>query len=1013
MLNTFPPRIVVLLALVSAAQAQNYSMQTIFGKTIVTEGGNATASLLRYPIGVAADSSGNTYISDQTENRVWKVDTSGRITTYAGNGTPFYGGDNGPGSKAALKSPSGIAVDPSNNLYICDLGNNRLRKVAADGTITTVAGSGSQTFSGDGGSAKSAGILPIAVAVDKAGDLFISEGARIREIAAATGIITTIAGTGQIGYSGDNGPAVGAKLATVTALAVDAAGFVYLADYAANVIRKVDTKGMITTIGGTGTFGYSGDGSLATSANMDPYGLSLDPAGTSLYLSEPLASTIRRIDLTTGKISVFAGQAGQYGFGGDGMNAFSATFWGPLGITVDASKNLLICDTDNQRIRKVSAGTSMISTIAGTNSQSYLNHPEGINLDGKGNLYIADTGNDTAKQLNLVSDVVNSLMQFPYLPEGIAADANGNVYISSRDWFLYKLAANGQYSPVAGTGTNGYSGDNGRAASATLGRVTSVAVDAAGNVYIADDQYYRIRKIDTSGNITLIAGAGSQGATGDGGKATAAGMDPFDIALDKSGNIYVADLINHRIRKLSPGGNISTVAGTGAPGFSGDNGPATAATLNYPSGVAVDTAGNLYIADSANGLVRKVTTDGIIHTIAGDGTTYPFNGDGPALQENLSPYRLAVDATGTVYVADWANDRLRKLVPVNAASLAIVSGDKQTGNVGRPLSQSLVVRVLGSDGNPYAGASVTFAVTSGSATLSPSTSQQTANDGTASVSVTFGSTPGPVAITASSAGLTNVTFSLTATAGAIAPASLNSVSGDKQSGTIGSMLAQPLTVKVLGTDGNPYAGATVTFSVASGSATLSPSTPQQTASDGTASSSVTLGNTAGPVTVTATIAGLTPVTFSLTATPNNGPQIFAGGVVSAGLSAPSMQIASPNAILSIFGQNFAPAGTSRKVSGGDLVNGLVPTNLIGVCVTFANVRAPIFLVTPGQLNIQEPLAAILDPPSAGDGTSSSHHQLRYAGSSGLQHDLSRISGRRAGVLLFIERWQRQVSHRRH
>jgi uncharacterized protein (TIGR03437 family) len=211
-----------------------------------------------------------------------------------------------------------------------------------------------------------------------------------------------------------------------------------------------------------------------------------------------------------------------------------------------------------------------------------------------------------------------------------------------------------------------------------------------------------------------------------------------------------------------------------------------------------------------------------------------------------------------------------------------------------------------------------------------------------------------VTVTASVAGLTAVTFNLTATVVQTTPAALSIVSGNSQSGITGTTLAGKLTVEVTGSDGNPYPGATVTFAVASGSATLNPSTPQQTASDGTASTTATLGNTAGAVTVTASVTGLTTVTFSLTAMPNNNPQISAGGVVSAGLSSPAIQVVSPNAILSIFGQNFAPAGTSRAVSGGDLVNGLVPTNLIGVCVMFGNAPAPIFLVTPGQLNIQAP-----------------------------------------------------------
>jgi uncharacterized protein (TIGR03437 family) len=945
--------------MITVAQAQNYSIQTIAGRAIETDGGSATQSLLRYPIGVAVDNSGNTFVSDQNENKVYKIDSSGKITTVAGNGTPFYGGDNGPGPNAALNNPTGLAVDSSNNLYICDTGNHLVRMVAPSGIITTVAGDGANTYSGDGGPAIRAAVIPIAVAVDKAGNLFISEGDRIREVSGATGIITTLAGGTIPGDTNDNGPASAATLNFVTGLSVDTAGNLYLADYFAAVIRKIDTKGIITRIGGTGTPGYSGDGAAALSAKMDPYGLAVDPAGTGLYLSEPLASTIRRIDFSTGRISIVAGSAGNYGFSGDGQTAFSAILYGPYGIAVDSMKDLIICDTLNQRIRKINGVSSLVSTIAGTGAAIFLNHPEGISLDSKGNINVADTGNNLAKQINISLGTVTTLPPFYALnPEGIAEDSAGNLYIPSEgqgDSYIYKYGTNAQYSYFAGNGTSGFSGDNGRALNAMIGRATSVVLDATGNLYMADYLNSRVRKVDTGGSITTIAGAGSSTASGDGKAATAAGIDPFDIAIDGAGNLYVADMKNNRVRKFTPGGNITTVAGTGAAGISGDNGPAIAAMLNAPTGVAVDSSGVLYIADNGNSVLRKVTADGVIHTIAGDGRSYPFNGDGPALQQNLSPFRVAVDASGSIYLSDWANDRIRKLVAVNATTLSVVSGDGQSATVGTALPKTLTVKVTGSDGNPYAGALVTFAVTSGSATLTPAATQTTANDGTASVTVKLGSTTGPVTISASVAGLPPVSFTATATAVPVTAASLTVVSGDKQTGTTGTALGQPLVVKVIGSDMNAFAGATVTFAVATGTATLNPAMPQQTGSDGTAKTSVTLGATAGPVTVTASVAGLPPVTFSLTATaPQVLPQIFSGGVVSAGLSVPAMQIAAPNAILSIFGQNFAPAGTSRKVSGGDLVNGSVPTNLVGVCVTFGTQRAPMFLVTPGQLNVQAP-----------------------------------------------------------
>jgi uncharacterized protein (TIGR03437 family) len=931
----------VVLNCISIADAQNYSIQTIAGRTLVTEGGAAVNSFLRNPMAVAKDSLGNTYIADQNDNRVWKVDSNGIITTFAGTGFPDYTGDGGPASKAALNAPSNLAVDSNNNVYICDSGNNLVREVSG-GIITTVAGNGSSNSYGDGQPATKAGVVPLAVAVDKSGNIFISEAGKIREVSASTGIINTITSTNAVSL--------------VYGMATDPSGNLYMADFYANVVLKMATNGTITKLAGTGTYGYSGDNSKATLANMDPYGLALDPTGSVIYVTEPFASTIRKIDLTSGIISPVAGSAGYYGYAGDNSSASGAMFFAPYGIAVDASKNIYVCDTLNQRVRRIVAGTNGISTIAGTAiGSAYFNHPEGLFLNSKSQLDIADTGNSLIRQMDLASGGIANLNPFyATVPEGIVEDSTGNIYTSSYGFLgtgILKYSGS-QVSLLSGNGTSGYLGDGVQATKAQVGEVTSMVMDTSNNLYLADRGNARIRKIDASGFITTIAGTGSPVASGDNGPALKAAMDPADIALDKSGNIYVADSKNNAIRKFTPGGTISTIVGTGTAGYTGDGGPASKAALSHPTGIALDSAGNLYICDFGNSVIRKVTTDGTIRTIAGNGKFYPFSGDGAALKQNLSPYRVVADSSGNLYVSDWANDRIRKLLPINATKLAVVSGDKQTGSAGTSLAQKLVVMVTGSDGNPYPNATVTFATASG-ATLTPS-SAVTGDDGTAATSVMLPATPATVTVTATVAGLPAVTFTLTATAAVATPASVSIAGGNGQTGAAGSTLSQKLTVSVAGSDGNPYAGATVNFAVAGGSATLNP-TSAVSAADGTASTSVTLGNSAGTVTITATVSGLTPVTFTETATAAPIlPQIFSGGVVSAGLSAPTIQAASPNAILSIFGQNFAPAGTSRKVAGGDLVNGLVPTNMAGICVTFGNQRAPIFLVTPGQLNVQAP-----------------------------------------------------------
>ncbi len=333
----------------------------------------------------------------------------------------------------------------------------------------------------------------------------------------------------------------------------------------------------IETVAGNGAPGYSGDGGPAAAAQIDnSYGVAADGAG-NLYIADTSNHRIRKVDASTGNISTIAG-TGTGGYGGDGGLATAAQLDNPYGVTPDASGNLHIADTLNHRIRKVDASTGNISTIAGTGTGGYggdgglataaqLNYPSGAALDASGNLYIADTFNDRIRKVDTA----------------------------------------GMITTVAGTGTNGDSGDGGPATAAQLNQPSGVAVDGAGNLYIADAPNHRIRKVDAAGVITTIAGTGSGGFSGDGGAATAARLNqPASVALDGSGNIYIADWFNHRVRKVDAAGVITTIAGTGSGGFSGDGGAATAARLNQPASVALDGSGSLYISDRVNQRVRKV-----------------------------------------------------------------------------------------------------------------------------------------------------------------------------------------------------------------------------------------------------------------------------------------------------------------------------------------------------------------------------------------------------------------------
>ena len=306
----------------------------------------------------------------------------------------------------------------------------------------------------------------------------------------------------------------------------------------------------------------------------------------------------------------------------------------PRGVALDHMGNLYTADTNNHRIRKVDASTGNISTVAGTGTDGYsgdggaataarLNSPSGVAVDGAGNLYIADTGNSRIRKV----------------------DSSGNI------------------STVAGTGTDGYSGDGAAATAARLNSPSGVAVDGAGNLYIADTGNSRIRKVDSSGNISTVAGTGTRGFSGDGAAATAAQLrNPQGVALDGAGNLYIADRFNHRIRKVDSSGNISTVAGSATRGFSGDGAAATSAGLWGPWDVAVDGSGNLYIADRFNQRIRKVDSAGVITTVAGTGTR-SFGGDGSAATaaQLNGPRGVALDGAGNLYIADTNNNRIRKV----------------------------------------------------------------------------------------------------------------------------------------------------------------------------------------------------------------------------------------------------------------------------------------------------------------------------------------------------------------
>ena len=656
------------------------------------DGGPAVLAWLHSPRDVAVDGSGNLYIADTWNNRIRRIDTAGNISTMAGTGEGETGGDGGPADQAQLYCPQCVAVDSAGNIYIADTFNRRIRKVDPEGVITTVAGTGEK---GDGGPAVQESLdRPEGVTVDGSGNLYIADtwNHRIRKVD-ATGKIFTVAGAGASGYSGDGGSADRAQLYCPGDVAVDGSGNLYIADRGNDRIRKVDAAGKISTVAGTGEDDYGGDGGPAVLAQLRyPNSVATDGSG-NLYIADTWNNRIRKIDIT-GNISTVAGN-GERGAGGDGGPAVQAQLRCPNSVAVDSSSNLYIADRDNDCIRKVDAAGN-ISTIAGFGKwgyggdggpavQAHLYYPRDVAVDKASNLYIADRGNDRIRKVDAAGNIstVAGTGEDDYggdggpavlaqldEPTGVAVDGTGNIYIADlENDRIRKVDATGNFSTVAGTGEDGYAGeddyggDGGPAVQAQLYCPCSIAVDGSGNFYIADSDNHRIRKVDAVGNISTVAGTGREGYSWDGLPAIQGYLNhPEGVTVDDSGNLYIADTDNHRICKVNAEGKIFTVAGTGAPGYSGDGAPAIRARLYYPGDVAADKAGNLYIADTNNHRIRKVDAAGNISTVAGTGES-GYSGDGGSADRAQlhCPCSLAVDGSGKLYIADTNNHRIRRL----------------------------------------------------------------------------------------------------------------------------------------------------------------------------------------------------------------------------------------------------------------------------------------------------------------------------------------------------------------
>lgn len=667
----------LLLAGHSVVSAQQYTVSTIAGGSPPPTPVAAASTTVGPPERVTTDSAGNLYFS--ALNSVFKMDKTGTLTLIAGNSRPGYSGDGGPATQAQLNNPQGLAVDAAGDVFIADTANHRIREVTPDGNIQTFAGTGQPGLYPINGPATQTPLHdPAGVAVFNGSVYIADSGNHLIRVVTPDGNLSGFAGVAYSGFTGDTFLANKANLASPQDVAVDSKGVVYIADTGNSRIRTVNTSGIINTFAGGAGAGFSGDGGAATGAALtEPYAISLDSQG-DLYIADPGNLDIRKVD-TKGNISTVAGTQAP-GFSGDGGPGPKATLNSPSGVAADPSGNVYIADQWNLRVRKLDTSGN-ISTVAGNGGFSYsgdggaaaraqLNQPQAIAIDPAGNLYIADSRNAVVRKIatdHTISTLPGTSLKDPL---GVAADSAGNVYVS--DYIgnvVKKIAPDGTVSTIAGNGTGGFAGDGGAAASAQLYAPAGLAVDAANNLYIADFANNRVRQVSPAGIINTVAGNGIETYAGDGGPALQASLDgPLGLAVDAAGNLYIADTNNYAIRKVTTNGVIQTIAGTGASGFLGDNGPPGSAQLSAPTGIAIDATGNLFISDGGTRVRKIIPSVNVIVTIAGSRSSGYSGDNGMATLAAFNGVSgIAVDRTGNVSVTDSGNNAVRLLQPMAAA----------------------------------------------------------------------------------------------------------------------------------------------------------------------------------------------------------------------------------------------------------------------------------------------------------------------------------------------------------
>ncbi len=657
------------------------------------DGTGSSAYFSRITTGVS-DASGNIYIADCFDNLIRKITPAGVVTTLAGSGA--VGAANGTGTEASFYYPYSLALDAANNIYVADEGNNLIRKITPAGVVSTFAGNGYQTTINGTGTEASFN-NPKTLTADAAGNIYVGEQTPVIRKIDPNGVVTTLAGSNT--YGSADGLGAAASFSYVTGLALDEVGNLYASDAVSNLIRKITPNGEVTTLAGNGNLGsVDGVGKAASFAN--PTGIAVDDSG-NIYVGDQWSSEIRKIDSKAVVTTLLKFDSNtNYNITGLNLDALGNLYVAsngtiykipltgytispslPLGLNIDAATGIIsgipiaVSPATNYTItayNQYGSSSTTVSIAVSLPSAPIITYktPQKYSVN-KAITPLSPTNTGGAVPANTYGQVSSLSATSSTVPISVAVDAAGNVYwITNQSNLIQKITPSGVVSVFAG-GLNPGSSD-GQGTSASFNDLKGIAIDASGYFYVTDYGNKTIRKITPSGMVSTLAGTLGVAGKSNGTGTNASFNNPRGIATDLLGNIYVADNGNNLIRKITPAGVVTTLAGSGNAGQS--NGTGTGASFNSPIGIATDAAGNVYVGDVGNESVRKIDPTGIVTTLAGNGTIGSANGIGTSASF-YQPAGVATDFAGNVYVADAYNNLIRKIDKTGLVSTIAGNGN--------------------------------------------------------------------------------------------------------------------------------------------------------------------------------------------------------------------------------------------------------------------------------------------------------------------------------------------------